>query len=76
MSSNLTREQTAMAQIERSWEQWRSPNADITAPDGWRPVDDLATKPLVVDEVIARTYRVVSDAPVPLWRRCLRWLNG
>lgn len=65
----------AMAQIEADWIAWRSPNSDVATNDGWRPTDDLATKPLDVDS--PRGYLIITSEPfVPFWRRALRRMKG
>jgi hypothetical protein len=84
----MNRYESAMTEIERSWEQWQSPNAEVMAKDGWRPCDDLATRPLDIDGAIRRSYRLTdtaiayggthwqfTDSPVPRWRKLVRWLS-
>lgn len=62
------------ARIEQGWREYRSPSGDISNPHGWQPIATGAANPLDVDAVLAPRF-VVVDAPLPWWRRVLRWVR-
>lgn len=63
----------AIAEIEQSMREWSGP---CGRTDGWKPVEVDATKPLPVDDVQRRSYKViVVNSPIPFWRKVMRWLK-
>lgn len=72
-----TRAQIALAQIDQSHREWRSPWADVTG-ERWQAVE-LAREQrptLDVDAVHRQQYRLVASSKVGRWRKIMRRLRG
>ena len=68
-----TKAEIAMAQIDQSHREWRSPWADLSK-DEWKPIETKAQNVLDVDSVLNK-WRVVADSQPGMIRRLLRWLR-
>lgn len=63
----------ALAAIEQDQSEWSGPCGKT---DGWQPITTDATNPLPVDAIQGRSYKVViTNSPIPFWRRVMRWLE-
>lgn len=74
-SDEPTAAEVYMARIIQSHREYRSPEPDVSG-QGWQPVTTDATNLLPVDAIQGRSYKVVvTDSPVPFWRKVMRWLK-
>lgn len=73
--SEPSRQLIALAAIDQSHRDYRSPEPDVSSK-GWTPIATDAVNPLAVDDVQRRSYKVIiTDGRIPIWRRILKWLK-
>ena len=67
----VSKYEQAMDEIDAAWRAWSGPTGKP-----WQPYDGVTGTPTQVNEVLKRSYLVVSEPYVPLLRRVMRRLRG